>query len=36
MLDNIRAYETEDLVFWKPSPLLVDLIAAGHTFEDLN
>ena len=36
MLDNIRAYETEDPVFWKPSPLLVDLIAAGHTFEDLN
>jgi 3-hydroxyacyl-CoA dehydrogenase len=36
MLDNIRAYETEDPVFWKPSPLLVDLVAAGHTFEDLN
>ncbi len=36
MLNNIRAYETEDPVFWKPSPLLVDLIAAGHTFEDLN
>ena len=36
MLDNISAYETEDPVFWKPSPLLVDLVAAGHTFEDLN
>ena len=36
MLDNIRTYETEDPVFWKPSPLLVDLVTAGHTFEDLN
>ena len=36
MLDNNRTYENEDPVFWKPSPLLVDLIAAGHTFEDLN
>ena len=36
MLNNICAYETEDPVFWKPSPLLVDLVTAGHTFEDLN
>ena len=36
MLDNIHTYKTEDPVFWKPSPLLVDLVAAGHTFEDLN
>jgi 3-hydroxyacyl-CoA dehydrogenase len=36
MLDNIRTYKTEDPVFWKPSPLLVDLVAAGKTFDDLN
>ena len=36
MLDNIRAYETQDPVFWKPSPLLVELVAAGKTFDDLN
>ena len=36
MLDNIRTYETQDPVFWKPSPLLVELVAAGKTFDDLN
>ena len=36
MLDNIRAYETQDPVFWKPSPLLVELVATGKTFDDLN
>ena len=36
MLDNIRAYETQDPVFWKPSSLLVELVAAGKTFDDLN
>ena len=36
MLDNIRAYETQDPVFWKPSPLLVELVATGNTFDDLN
>jgi 3-hydroxyacyl-CoA dehydrogenase len=36
MLDNIRTYETQDPVFWKPSPLLVELVATGKTFDDLN
>ena len=36
MLDNIRTYETQDPVFWKPSSLLVELVAAGKTFDDLN
>ena len=36
MLDNIRTYETQDPVFWKPSSLLVELVATGKTFDDLN
>ena len=36
MLGNIRAYETQDPVFWKPSPLMVELVATGKTFDDLN
>ena len=36
MLDNIRRYQKEDPVFWKPSLLLVDLVDTGKTFDDLN
>jgi len=36
MLDNIRRYQKEDPVFWKPSLLLVDLVDTEKTFDDLN
>ena len=36
MLANIQKYEKEDPVFWKPSQLLVDMVAQGKEFEDLN
>ncbi|KVK84751.1 3-hydroxyacyl-CoA dehydrogenase NAD-binding domain-containing protein [Burkholderia sp. MSMB1498] len=36
VLADIRAFASEDPVFWKPSPLLVDLVARGETFASLN
>lgn len=36
LLDDIRRYAAEDPVFWKPAPLLEELVAAGRTFDDLN
>ena len=36
MLSNIQAYEQEDPIFWKPSPLLVDLVETSRNFDDLN
>lgn len=36
VLADIRAFAGEDPVFWKPSPLLVDLVARGETFASLN
>ncbi|KVD88973.1 3-hydroxyacyl-CoA dehydrogenase [Burkholderia sp. ABCPW 14] len=36
VLADIRAFAIEDPVFWKPSPLLVDLVARGETFASLN
>ncbi|WP_010101346.1 3-hydroxyacyl-CoA dehydrogenase, partial [Burkholderia oklahomensis] len=36
VLADIRAFANEDPVFWKPSPLLVDLVARGATFASLN
>ena len=36
MLSNIQAYEQEDPIFWKPSPLLVELVETGRNFDDLN
>ena len=36
MLSNIQAYEQEDPMFWKPSPLLVELVETSRSFDDLN
>ena len=36
MLSNIQAYEQEDPIFWKPSPLLVELVETSRNFDDLN
>ena len=36
LLADIQAFAQEDPVFWKPSPLLVDLVARGATFDSLN
>jgi len=36
MLKNIHTYEQEDPIFWKPSPLLIDLVETGRSFNDLN
>lgn len=36
MLADIRTYEREDALFWKPAQLLIDLVERGETFESLN
>ncbi|KVE38954.1 3-hydroxyacyl-CoA dehydrogenase NAD-binding domain-containing protein [Burkholderia sp. BDU5] len=36
VLADIRVFANEAPVFWKPSPLLVDLVARGETFASLN
>ena len=36
MLTNIQTYEKDDPIFWKPSPLLIDLVETGRNFNDLN
>ncbi len=36
VLDDIRALEKADPLFWKPSALLERLVADGKTFSDLN
>lgn len=36
VLADIRAFAAEDPHFWKPSPLLVDLVERGGHFRDLN
>ncbi|RFP87878.1 3-hydroxyacyl-CoA dehydrogenase [Rhodobacteraceae bacterium 63075] len=36
LLDDIKHYAAEDPVFWKPAPLLEELVAEGRTFDDLN
>ncbi len=36
ILDDIKKYYEEDSFFWKPSPLLVDLVEKGQNFESLN
>lgn len=36
VLADIRAFAEEDPVFWRPSPLLVDLVARGRDFDSLN
>ncbi|MFC4297995.1 3-hydroxyacyl-CoA dehydrogenase NAD-binding domain-containing protein [Castellaniella hirudinis] len=36
VLADIRAFAAEDPHFWKPSPLLVELVEQGRHFNDLN
>lgn len=36
LLDDIKSYAKEDAFFWKPAPLLEQLVAEGRTFDDLN
>ncbi|QJP72871.1 3-hydroxyacyl-CoA dehydrogenase NAD-binding domain-containing protein [Burkholderia glumae] len=36
VLAGIRRYAAEDPVFWRPSPLLVELAERGETFASLN
>ena len=36
VLADIRSFAKEDPVFWKPSPLLVELVEQGRDFESLN
>jgi 3-hydroxyacyl-CoA dehydrogenase len=36
VLADIREFAKEDPLFWKPSPLLVDLVERGQDFESLN
>lgn len=36
VLADIRTFAEEDPLFWKPSPLLVDLVARGENFASLN
>ena len=36
ILADINTFAKEDPVFWKPSPLLVELVARGDNFDSLN
>ena len=36
VLADIREFAQEDPLFWKPSPLLVDLVERGQDFGSLN
>jgi 3-hydroxyacyl-CoA dehydrogenase len=36
LLADIREFEKHDPLFWKPSPLLVELVERGATFASLN
>ncbi len=36
MLDNIERFGKEDANFWKPSPLLIQLVNTNNSFESLN
>jgi 3-hydroxyacyl-CoA dehydrogenase len=36
VLADIREFEKQDPVFWKPSPLLVQLVDRGADFASLN
>ncbi|WP_312792628.1 3-hydroxyacyl-CoA dehydrogenase NAD-binding domain-containing protein [Diaphorobacter nitroreducens] len=36
VLADIRAFEKEDPLFWKPAPLLEQLVAEGRNFDSLN
>jgi len=36
ILERINAYAKEDAEFWQAPPLLVDMVAEGRSFDDLN
>jgi 3-hydroxyacyl-CoA dehydrogenase len=36
VLADIRGFAKQDPLFWKPSPLLVDLVERGADFASLN
>ena len=36
ILDDIREFEKEDPVFWKPSSLIIELVRNGKNFDSLN
>ena len=36
ILADLREFAAEDPLFWKPSPLIVDLVARGANFDSLN
>lgn len=36
ILDDIREFAKEDPLFWRPSPLLVELVERGENFASLN
>lgn len=36
VLADLREFAAEDAKFWKPAQLLVDMVARGETFDDLN
>jgi len=36
ILADIREFAREDPLFWRPSPLLVDLVERGAGFDSLN
>ena len=36
ILDDIREFEKEDPVFWKPSNLIIELVRNGKNFDSLN
>ena len=36
ILNDIKDFSSEDPEFWTPAQLLVDLVARGQTFDDLN
>jgi 3-hydroxyacyl-CoA dehydrogenase len=36
ILADLREFATQDPLFWKPSPLIVELVARGDDFDSLN
>ena len=36
VLADIQAFAKEDPLFWKPAPLLEQLVAEGRNFDSLN
>ena len=36
ILNDLREFEKEDSVFWKPSKLIIELVNKGNNFDSLN